>query len=223
MYEYLIGSLFLFFVWILIYTKRKALRKQILWTSIFVGLFGFTEPLYVPEYWRPPTLFDLANKIGFDIESLIFTFAIGGLITSIYYLVSKSKTEKIETKKGVRIDALLFSVLLFASFLIFTDINPGYTSVFSMSLGGVFILLKRPDLTKKIIFSAVFFTLIYFISFKVFIFIFPSYVENFYSLSNLSGNFFLGVPIEEFLFAFSVSFLWSGMYEYVNWYKIKEL
>jgi hypothetical protein len=28
----------------------------------------------VPEYWRPPSLFDLALKNGFDIESLLFAF-----------------------------------------------------------------------------------------------------------------------------------------------------
>jgi hypothetical protein len=31
-----------------------------------------TEPLFVPDYWNPPSLFDLARRSGFDIESVIF-------------------------------------------------------------------------------------------------------------------------------------------------------
>lgn len=37
--------------------------------------FGLTEPLFVPKYWNPPSLFDLAQRTGFGIKSLIFCFA----------------------------------------------------------------------------------------------------------------------------------------------------
>jgi len=39
--------------------------------------FGLTEPMFVPEYWSPPSLFELAQRTGFDIEGIIFSFAIG--------------------------------------------------------------------------------------------------------------------------------------------------
>lgn len=29
---------------------------------------GLTEPLFVPAYWNPPTLWDLARQVGFDLE-----------------------------------------------------------------------------------------------------------------------------------------------------------
>lgn len=45
--------------------------------SLATAFFGLTEPLFVPEYWNPPTLFDLAQRTGFDLESLIFCFGIG--------------------------------------------------------------------------------------------------------------------------------------------------
>jgi len=50
-----------------------------LWASLFTMPFGPTDPLFVPEYWSPPSLFDLARTTGFDIESLIFCFDIGGI------------------------------------------------------------------------------------------------------------------------------------------------
>ena len=222
MYEYLLGSLSLLFIWIIFYSKRKDLRKQMLWTSSIVMLFAFMGPLYVPEWWKPPTLFDLASKTGLDIESFIFSFAIGGLIATIYYHIFKLKSKKIETKKGVRIDALFFALTIFAGFLLFTEVHPSQSSSLSMFLGGIIILIKRRDLLKKVIFTSSSFTILYLIGFKIFIITFPEFIENYYSSSNLTGILLCGVPFEEFLFAFSVSFLWSGMYEYVNWYEIKK-
>lgn len=221
MYEYLIGSLSLLFIWIIFYLKRKDLRKQMLWASFVVMLFALMEPLYVPAWWKPPTLFDLANKTGFDIESFIFSFAIGGLIAAIYYHIFRLRSEKIETKKGVRIDALFFALTLFAGFLLFTEIHPSQSSSLSMFLGGIIILIKRRDLLKKVLFTSSFFTVSYLLGFKIFIITFPEFTDKYYSLSNLTGILISGVPFEEFLFSFSVSFLWSGMYEYANWYKIK--
>ncbi len=223
MYEYLLGSLSLLFIWIIFYSKRKDLRKQTLWTSSIVMLFAFMGPLYVPEWWKPPTLFDLASKTGLDIESFIFSFAIGGLIASVYYHIFKVKSKKIETKKGIRIDALFFAMIIFAGFLLFTEIHPAHSSAISMFLGGIIILIKRRDLLRKVIFTSSFFTISYLIGFKIFIITFPEFIENFYSLSNLSGILICGIPFEEFSFAFSISFLWSGMYEYVNWYKIEKI
>jgi hypothetical protein len=40
--------------------------------------------LFVPGHWSPPSVFDLAHRTGFDTESLILCFAIGGLATAGY-------------------------------------------------------------------------------------------------------------------------------------------
>jgi hypothetical protein len=42
------------------------------------------HPWPIPEYWNPPSLFDLAQRTGFDIESLIFGFAFGLHWTGVY-------------------------------------------------------------------------------------------------------------------------------------------
>jgi hypothetical protein len=52
--------------------------------SVATMPFGLTEPLFVPEYWSPPSLFDLAMRTGFDIESLVFCFALGGIAVILY-------------------------------------------------------------------------------------------------------------------------------------------
>lgn len=49
-----------------------------LYVSFLTSLLGLTEPIFVPKYWNPPSLFNLAQNTGFDIESLLFSFGIGG-------------------------------------------------------------------------------------------------------------------------------------------------
>jgi hypothetical protein len=59
-----------------------------LWASALTAPFGLTEFLFVPAYWNPPNLFDLAHRTGFDIESFIFCFAIGGLAAAGYRVLA---------------------------------------------------------------------------------------------------------------------------------------
>jgi hypothetical protein len=66
-------------------------RRVMIWASALTMLFGLTEPLFVPRYWDPPSLFDLAQRTGFDIESLIFSFAIGGVGAVLYNIVTRQE------------------------------------------------------------------------------------------------------------------------------------
>ena len=57
-------SLIFFIIWVFIWLIKPKLRKEMFWVSLFTMPFGLTEPLFVPLYWRPPSLFDLASKTG---------------------------------------------------------------------------------------------------------------------------------------------------------------
>ena len=95
-YAWLTWSLFFLLIWIILYLSNAAFRKEMLSVSLGTMLLGFTEPLFVPQYWNPPTLFDLARLTGFDIESLIFTFAIGGTVSVLYRVIYKKNITKME-------------------------------------------------------------------------------------------------------------------------------
>lgn len=75
--------------WAVVYAISPGHRRAMIWASLFTAPFGLTEPLFVPGYWNPPSLFDLAQRTGFDIESLIFCFAIGG-VGAVLYVVPMS-------------------------------------------------------------------------------------------------------------------------------------
>ena len=74
--------------WMALYLGFPRQRRPMMWASLFTAPFGLTEPLFVPEYWNPPSLFDLAQTTGFDIESLIFSFAIGGVGSVLYSAIT---------------------------------------------------------------------------------------------------------------------------------------
>ena len=68
-YVWLIWSLILLDLWTVIFFQKKDYRKIMLPVCLGNRLFGFTEPLYVPDYWSPPLLLNLRQKTGFDIRS----------------------------------------------------------------------------------------------------------------------------------------------------------
>ena len=78
-YVWLIWSSAFLVPWLAAFVGFPQYRRMMLWASLFTAPLGLTEPLFVPEYWNPPSLFDLAQTTGFDIESVIFCFGIGGI------------------------------------------------------------------------------------------------------------------------------------------------
>src|SRR3989344_8352240 len=95
MNPWLFFSLIFLVFWFVVYLFRPNLKKEMLWASILTAPFGLTEPLFVPAYWNPPSLFNLAVRTGFDIESIIFSFAIGGIGAIIYETLFNIKHQKI--------------------------------------------------------------------------------------------------------------------------------
>src|SRR3989344_7082167 len=100
-YAWLVWSLMLWAVWIVVYCSLRNAdsRKEMLIVSLWTSLLGLTEPLFVPEYWSPPSLFDLALRTGFDLESLLFAFGVGGLAVVIYERVFPVRHEQMGTEE----------------------------------------------------------------------------------------------------------------------------
>ncbi|MDP4006976.1 MAG: hypothetical protein Q8P55_00050, partial [bacterium] len=63
-YAWLIWSLLLLLVWLAVYLslESKESKKEMLVVSLWTSLLGLSEPLFVREYWSPPSLFDLALR-----------------------------------------------------------------------------------------------------------------------------------------------------------------
>lgn len=221
------SSIFLL-VWLIIFLFKKELRKEMFYVGLFTMPFGLTEPLFVPEYWNPPSLFNLAAKTGFDIESLIFSFAIGGIGAVIYGMFFKIKYKKmskheIHNKRHMfHLLTLIFPIIVFIFLYFLTSLNPIYSASIAMFIGTLLTLYCRPDLKKNIFISGLMFFFLYLIFFFFFNLIYPELVKEIWNLSAISGILILGVPMEELLFAFTFGMLWGSVYEHIKWYKVKE-
>ena len=211
-------SLIFLAIWLFIWLIKQGLRKEMLWVSLFTMPFGLTEPLFVPEYWSPPSLFNLATKTGFDIESFIFSFAIGGLGAVIYEGIFKTRHQKFgkhemhNKKHKFHLLALTSPVIVFIPMLLFTKINPIYSATIAMSIGGMAAMLCRPDLKRKILIGGLIFFVLYFVFFILFNLIYPGLALEIWNLSAISGILIIGVPLEEIIFSFPHRLLASDQY-----------
>lgn len=208
--------------WAALYAAFPQHRKAMRWASLLTMPFGLTEPLFVPEYWSPPSLFDLAQRTGFDIESLIFCFGIGGVGAVLYNVLTGQKivpvaaVEKREPLHRHHYKALAAPFVVFPV-LYFLPWNPIYPGIVAMFVGAIANVLCRPDLKFKTWLGAGLFLVYY----SLFLFGLevsaPGYIERVWNVQALSGFHVLGLPIEELLFAIGFGMYWSGVYEHFTW------
>lgn len=78
---YLFGCLLLLSFWLVIrivlgLRDKHWLLSELWWASLTCTALGLTEPLFVPDYWRPPSILTFGR---WDFESFPFCFAVGGI------------------------------------------------------------------------------------------------------------------------------------------------
>lgn len=214
---WLVFSLVFLGVWFVVWMVRPALRKEMLWASVITAPIALSEPLFVPEYWNPPSLFNLAARTGFDIESFIFSFAIGGLGSVLYEAILNEHHQQLKNVRDHWFHSL--SILLplptFLLLELLTTWNAIYTTSAAMALGGLATMLCRRDLVKHTIVGGLIFLVFYGSIFLLFTFLYPGIVTQVWNLPALSGTLILGIPLEELFFAGSFGMLWSSVYEHI--------
>jgi hypothetical protein len=221
-YVWLIWSSAFLVPWAVVYLVFAEHRKEMRWASFVMASFGLTEPLFVPEYWNPPSLFELAQRTGFDIESVILSFAIGG-IGAVFYnslmhkrLEPMDPTERHRGRHGWHRWALATPFALF-SILYFLPWNPIYAGIAAMTLGAIVTVLCRPDLTPNTLVGGLLFLALYTGLLLALKWSAPGYIEQVWNLKALSGVLISGLPLEELLFGFSFGLMWTGIYEHFTW------
>lgn len=224
-YAWLIWSLILLGIWAVVYARLRSAesRREMLWVSAWTAVFGLSEPIFVPAYWLPPSLFDLAARTGFDMESLLFSFGIGGLAVALYEWLFRVRherigdSERLHGRHRLHAAALVSAPLAFLLLTILVHPNPIYAATFAFVVGGVATIACRPDLLTKMAVSAGVFLALYFVYFLSLVLVFPGYVEAVWNLKALSGVLVAGIPAEELMFAVSFGFYWSSLHEHLRW------
>ena len=221
-YIWLIWSSAFLVPWLIAYTAFPRHRKAMLWASLFTTPFGLTEPLFVPEYWSPPSLFDLARTTGFDVESLIFCFGIGGIGAVLYNLLTGRELRDVPAADRHSPHHKLHYWALATPFIAFPILypfpwNPIYPSIAAMILGATATMFCRPDLARKTWIGAILFLAYYAVFLLGLEWTAPGYIQRVWNVAALSGLSIAGVPAEELLFAAVFGAYWAGVYDHFTW------
>jgi hypothetical protein len=221
-YAWLTWSTAFLIPWAILFALSKR-GRGVMWRASFVtALFGLTEPIFVPWYWNPPSLFELARRTGFDLESLIFSFAIGGIGIVLYDAVTRHdavavpKTQRQYRRHRLHRLALCVPLILFAP-LYLLPWNPIYPALVSLAAGAVASLACRPDLAAKTALGGTLFLLLYWVFMLALRWFAPGYIESVWNLPALSGVLIGGIPLEELLFGFAFGTYWASVYEHLTW------
>lgn len=221
-YVWLVWSSAFLLPWVLLYALFPRHRGAMWWASVFMALFGLTEPIFVPAYWNPPSLFELAQRTGFDIESIIFSFAIGGIGAVLYNSIARKRLTGIELqeRRGRRHGRHRWALAVpFAAFpiLYLLPWNPIYAGIAAMVLGAIAAVLCRPDLKFNTLVGGLLFLVLYTAFLLGLKWSAPGYIEQVWNLKALSGIVIYGLPLEELLFGFAFGLVWTGIYEHFTW------
>ncbi len=190
--------------------------------NLAITLFGLTELIFVPEYWNPPSLFNLAQRTGFDIESLIFSFALGGTGTVLYDalagrdLVPASAALRQALQHCLHRWAMLLPSATFVPRCVLPW-NPIYAVLACLVLGAVASNLCCPELRRKSFVGGLLFLAlhaVFMLGLKGFA---PGYIAAVWNLPALKVGLVYGIPTEELLFGFAFGLYWSGVYEHFTW------
>lgn len=221
-YVWLVWSSAFLVPWLGVYVAFPRHRKAMVWASLITTPLGLTQPLFVPQYWNPPSLFDLARTTGFDIESLIFSFGIGGIGAVLYNLLTArallpvSAADRHSLRHKLHHWALAAPLLSFPILYLFRW-NPIYPTIVAIALGATATVLCRPDLVRKTWIGALLFLACYSVFLLGVEWTAPGYIERVWNLDALSGLAIVGIPLEELLFATSFGAYWSGVYDHFAW------
>jgi hypothetical protein len=221
-YSYLVGALIFWVAWVVCSILGKTYRSQIRWGTLIAAPLALTSLLFVPEYWTPPSLFNLDQRIRVGIEDFLWAAAVGGIASVVGELFLRERLGAIRKSRHKRhyapfvLVVVVFVVLYFG--LHWKTMN---ATIISFAVGVLVLGYLRRDLVPLMLTSAATFTVLYFVLFLCVLALYPEFVRSYYTLKNLFGIYVLGVPIEELLFAATGGAIWSVAYEYVFGYRLE--
>ncbi|HXY24662.1 MAG TPA: lycopene cyclase domain-containing protein [Candidatus Acidoferrum sp.] len=223
-YSYLTGALLFDAAWLAVFIFGKNYRPQIIWGTLICAPLALTSILFIPQYWTPPSLFNLDQRFRVGIEDFLWAGAVGGIASAVGEIFLKERLAA--RRKQVRTRHYFPFAILVAVFLILEFSRPNktiYNTILSFTVCALIVAVLRSDLILTMLVGAFDFTLLYFALFVYFLLLYPDFIQRFYNIPNLLGIYVWKVPIEELLFAASGGAVWSIAYEYVMGYRFSRL
>lgn len=222
-YAYLIGNFLIGFpLWLFLFIHRKDLRKEILISSVLIGVLApLWSPWFIKDYWHPESL----NFWRLGAGDFFYGFFFGGIANAIYEEIFGRHYAKRKNRKHHWSWFLIpFFALFFLVFglPVYFGINSIYAALVSFVAMSAFMIYFRRDLLFDALASGLLVGLLTLFGYLIFLALFPGIVHAWWKLSNLSGIFVMGVPIEELLWAFGLGMVAGPFYEFFMGLKFKK-
>ncbi|HYY71983.1 MAG TPA: lycopene cyclase domain-containing protein [Candidatus Bathyarchaeia archaeon] len=219
-FAYLVGALLFDAAWLACYLVGKSYRPQIIWGTVVTTPLALTSFLFVPQYWTPPSLFDLDAHIRVGIEDFLWAGAVGGIASVVGEIFLKEPLAARRKERRKKHYAPFIVILVVFLILHFMYPNKNiYSTAIAFGVCAVVVAFLRSDLIPTMFVGVVVFTILYFLLFVYFLVLYPDFIERYYNFLNISGIRLRGVPIEELMFASTGGAVWSVAYEYFQGYR----
>jgi hypothetical protein len=221
-YSYLVGAVIFWVAWIGCFILGKTYRSHIRWGTLVASPMALTSLLFVPQYWMPPSLFDLDHKIRVGIEDFLWAAAVGGIAAVVGEIFLRERLASIRRSRHRRhYTPFILLAGVFVGLEVWHPQKTMENTIISFAIGALVVGYLRRDLIPLMLIGTIVFTVLYFVLFLCVLALYPEFVQRYYNLPNLLGVFAFGVPIEELLFAATGGAIWSVAYEYVFGYRLE--
>ena len=90
-YSYLVGVLIFWAAWVACSIVGKTYRAEIRWGTLIAAPLALTSLVFVPQYWTPPSLFNLDQRIRVGIEDFLWAAAVGGIASVVGEIFLKER------------------------------------------------------------------------------------------------------------------------------------
>jgi hypothetical protein len=214
---YFILALIWSFIWLILFIRHKGIREKMLVMSCAVILFTFFDYYSRPGYWHPPTFF----SVPVGVEDILFGFSFGGVASVLDPFKTNKLSGPVKPAINVRNMAALSPVLIVSIGLnILFDINIMISLPIGLLTGCLLIMIIRPDLAKRLLYSGLYFGLLYLFILLLWFWLFPQ-TQAWWNLKVYGGITVLNVPLGEVLFGFLFGAFWSVLYEFAFDYRLE--
>jgi hypothetical protein len=207
---YIIMTSVFIIMWVILFVFLRRSRPAMIWTSLLLTLAGpVAEYWLIPSYWSPLFLVHISYRSwSFGIEDILLTFAVSGisagLCESVALRTGFAELPRVTGKALLRIFALcvlgFWLMVLLATVL---SLTPIHALLLAVAIPSGLILFRRWKLMSIVISIAVIFGFFFWLHYILLLLpLFPGLIQAWWNLENTFGVMFLGVPIEEMLWAF---------------------
>lgn len=237
-HDFLVLSLLFAVPGALVFALRRDLRRVQAIAIVASLPFAATEFMFYPSYWKPKFLFDLADRIGFGIEDLLFVAGLGAFTTTAYPFFFRQRlvplpdgdarragiagTDELRAAarsahraKLERALYLLGGALGSALLLHFAGVRMIYGSSVIMLVVSSACFVRRRDLALPCLLGGLASLLVYTLLCLAFGALIPGVFQLAWNLEQFSNVFVLGVPLEELMYGFCSGYAATVFYPFV--------